>query len=385
VTAANQANFLDDGPKVIAAAKIYPPGEEPNPRNPGGISDNEVKRRAYAAELAKKQKAYDAAQAAEKKRQIAAMAAAQKQNAGNFLSGVGSDLKVLAPYVLGAAATAAAVVATGGAAAGALGVAGAASLAAGAATAAKAAQALAAATKGDVGALAGIALHQLPPGAQQAVQTGVQVARAVDSGDALAVVKATLAVPGLAAGAKDVVASVTAAADRLIAGAEAGVAKASEVYAATRDLALAGNADAIKAVEILATTAKQRASSKTPIGQPRTLNAAGTAALSAFATGSILKPPTAASVSVSAAVKPPAQPAPVKPPAPIHVPNKPPAAPSNSVRGQLINVETGRLDFSAAAWTPVALGTTAARRGMVVSDAGRIAFDEWWLPAVLGK
>lgn len=165
---ANTADFFGGG--TIAKATIYAPGEEPSRRNPGGISNNELKRRqdAERIKLLAKQRAADLAAA--KKQQVSKIQKDQKQASAAMrkrTGGIMGDLKVLGPVALKAAGTVAAVVATGGAAAGAVGITAAAGVTAAATTASKVidtvgtAQKVAAAVKrGDVATVAGVALSK---------------------------------------------------------------------------------------------------------------------------------------------------------------------------------------------------------------------------------
>lgn len=91
---ANTADFLGGGSAPIARAKVYAPGEQPNPRNPGGISDNALARKLQAqrTELIAKQRA-DALAATKKK--ITADNEA-KQRAASKGHGVLGDLKAIA-------------------------------------------------------------------------------------------------------------------------------------------------------------------------------------------------------------------------------------------------------------------------------------------------
>lgn len=134
-------DLLGESPKGAAAPKppkIYPPGEEPNPLNPGGISNNELKRRRDASLKEQAKEERKKIMAAENERRGKAIVAARKaeyERRGGFWGIALDDAKVLGPVALKAAATAAAVAATGGAALGAVGITAAAGLTAAATTA----------------------------------------------------------------------------------------------------------------------------------------------------------------------------------------------------------------------------------------------------------
>jgi hypothetical protein len=136
---ATTADFLGGG-MPIAKAKVYAPGNEPNKRNPGGVSDNALKRQKQAAEYKAldKQRAADLA-AAQKAtgRKMVADREAEYRRRGGFWGIALKDAKVLGPVALKGAGAVAAVIATGGAAAGALGAVSAAGVVAGATTASK--------------------------------------------------------------------------------------------------------------------------------------------------------------------------------------------------------------------------------------------------------
>lgn len=171
MTAANTADFFGGSSTPIPKAKIYAPGDEPNPRNPGGISNNEVKRRAKAAEIQRLEKERAIALSKAKAATSAKIVRDQKEalDAANKRSGgILGDLKVLGPVVLKTLGTAAAVVATGGAAAGAIGLTAAAGVTAAATTASKAIDAINTGTKvvsslkkGDAAGFAGAAASGL--------------------------------------------------------------------------------------------------------------------------------------------------------------------------------------------------------------------------------
>jgi len=138
MTTALQGDFFGGGaplaaPRVLAYVS---PDDRPNPKNAGGVSNNEISRRKNA-ELAVKQKAaLDAAKAEQGRKMVAAREAEYKRR-GGFIGIAIKDGKVLGPVALKAAGVVASVIATGGAAAGALGAVSAASVVAGATTASK--------------------------------------------------------------------------------------------------------------------------------------------------------------------------------------------------------------------------------------------------------
>jgi hypothetical protein len=176
-TAAN-ADFLGGGGPIVPAKKIYPPGEEPNPKNPGGISDNELARRKEAVRIKQAEEHYAKIrkqQSIARGKQIVAEREAWEKTQPGFWERAGADLKVLGPAVLKVAGTTAAVVATGGAAAGAIGVAGLAGITAAAVTADRVINAVgtgqkvvSSLKKGDAAGLAGAAASGLS-------QAGVKV------------------------------------------------------------------------------------------------------------------------------------------------------------------------------------------------------------------
>jgi hypothetical protein len=316
--------------------------------------------------------------------------------------------------------TAAAIVATGGAAAGVLGV------VAGVGGLVTAAGGLAAV------AAAGVKLAD-------GVKTGTSLAAAVQSGDpstfvrTLAPVVNTLAVPGLDAGQKDAIESVKVTADRLIAAGEAGIESAATVYTATKALAQLGHPDAIVAIEIMAGAMKARVAAGVPIGQPMALTASSSAALAAFP--ALLARPRVVSVPrpgapldlsapgalevyqasiakgiedakaahaqalADAKAKVDAEVAAAKaksaaaaaalastPAGAAYLAAKAAkAAAPAAVVGLLIEnsgARAGRLNFTANAWRPCAAGAAGALRGLVVTNAGRLALESAdWMPA----
>lgn len=263
---------------------------------------------------------------------------AEYQSRHKFISSAGVDwgLIPMGAKVLG---TGAAAIATGGLAAGAL--AGGLSLASGATALAAGASTV----KGAASLVTGKPKTSLP------VPSVKQVA--------------SLAVPGLASAAKssDLVMGTKAAADKLVAAAGAGgvvAEKAGEVYAATKTLAEAGNLDAAKAIEILHGVATDRVKSRLSEAQEQQLSPRGELALEKFADAIKLAAPVVATSSPATSS---------------------PAPATSSVRGLLVLLETGRLDFSSPAWRSVAAGTKGAKFGIVVDDGGRIAFDQHWVAA----
>jgi hypothetical protein len=418
----------------------YAPGDEPNPKNPGGISDNEVRRQRELAASAAAQKVLDAKYAAAKKAAVSklvadqqAAAAAAAKRSGGWLG----DLVSIGKAVGAVVGTAAAIVATGGAAAGVLGV------VAGVGGLVTAAGGLAAV------AAAGVKLAD-------GVDKGTALAAAVQSGSPKAVVQAlapvanTLAVPGLDAGQKAALDSVKVAADRLIAAGEAGVATAQSVYAETKRLAGLGHPDAIVAIQIMADQLKARVAANVPIGQPMPLNAAQTAALAQFpallAGPAVLSAPRpgaplnlsgpgalelyqaaiaqgiadsaaahakvladakakvdaqvaaaahkaandAARLSVDAVAAAAARlQAGIAQEAAYNAKKAAAAAaaggaPTTAVEGLLIEndgARTGRLNFTSTSWRPATPGAAGALRGLVVTTAGRLALDTDWIAA----
>jgi hypothetical protein len=141
-----------------SAPVVYAPGNEPNPKNPGGISNNALKKKKRDAEVAAEVKVREAKKAAETKARIDKRERAEREAAKLTWAGVKGDLKVLGPVALAAIATSLAVVATAGAVLAPLGISAAAAAAAAAAgegakllnAAAKASQVAANAKKGNV-------------------------------------------------------------------------------------------------------------------------------------------------------------------------------------------------------------------------------------------
>lgn len=173
------ADFLGGSGKPLAMPTIYAPGEEPNKKNPGGISDNELARRKDAAQKKATKEHYDAINKANSKaigKRIVAEREAFAKTQPGFFGRAASDLKVLGPAVLKVVGTGAAIVATGGAAAGAIGLgAGLAGITAAAITADKVIGAVntggkvvSSLKKGDVAGLAGAAKSGL---AQAGIKT----------------------------------------------------------------------------------------------------------------------------------------------------------------------------------------------------------------------
>lgn len=191
---ANTADFLGGGSMPIAKAKIFAPGEEPNPKNPGGISNNELARRREADRLKQAREHYAKLRAQQSKeigKRIVAERKAFAKTQPDFWQRAGSDLKVLGPAVLKVVGTGAAIVATGGAAAGAIGLgAGLAGITAAAVTADKVISAVntgqkvvSSIKKGDVSGLAGAASEGL---AQAGVKAPTLPSIAKMGGDAVA-------------------------------------------------------------------------------------------------------------------------------------------------------------------------------------------------------
>jgi histone H1/5 len=117
------ADFFGGG--TLAAPKVYAPGDAPNPRNPKGVSDNELARlnraaikKVQDAELAKKKAALKKKEGDAIVARRKAFAKAEAKRTGGLLGDLGRLTVAVGPTV----ATALAVVATGGTAAGAIGL-----------------------------------------------------------------------------------------------------------------------------------------------------------------------------------------------------------------------------------------------------------------------
>jgi hypothetical protein len=319
----------DEGrkPAVLLRPIAYAPGDEPNPRNPGGISDNEVKRRKNA-ELAKvnaaKAAATKKAAAAKAAKQIeadqnAALAAAKKRSGG-----IVGDLKAIGKGVATGVADVAKVTGTVVALVPGGQVLGGAILAGGAA--------LGAAVKGDIKgavvagataaapALGGLANAAAPvvKAAATVVHTAAPVVKAIQASgvvDTLAKganVSAATLVPAFAgvttlvydAGNVD---GLRVVVDKLLAAAKQPGSvgtQAAKILGDTAGLAFVSNpmrADAAKVVAIISEVTNARAAEKIAAGAERAVTAAGAKAAAQYLATSLgIKPALAAGVTVRA-------------------------------------------------------------------------------------
>lgn len=228
-------------------------------------------------------------------------------------------------------------------------------------------------------ATGGVAAGALAGGvsATSAVTAGVAVAGAVKGAQELLEGKpSSLAVPGLAGDAAALVGTAIAA-DKLIAAAESGgelAERAGEVFAATKELAAAGNVDANVALGVLAKAAEDRIALAIPAGVPQELTAKGEAALADFMALPKLtsdRPPALASSAPS-----------VQEQNKLIIEEKRARASAEGtryVRGTLVLLDSGRLDLSSSAWRSTTAGIVGARHGLIVDETGRLQFDEYWL------
>ena len=312
----------DEGraPVVLQRPIAYAPGDEPNPRNPGGISDNEVKRRAKAAALAADKKAA-AAKAAKKIEadQKAALAAAQKRSGGivGDLKAIGKGVGTAVADVAKVTGTVVALVPGGQVIGGAL-VAGGAAL--GAAVKGDIKGAVVAGATAAAPALGGLANAAAPvvKAAASVVQTAAPVVKAIQASgvvDTLAkganVAAATL-VPSIAGVTSLVydasnVDGLRVVVDKLLAASKQSGAvgtQAAKILSDTVGLAYTSNpmrADAAKVVAIIGEVSAARAAEKIAAGVERAVTAAGAKAAAQYLAGSLgIKPALAAGVTARA-------------------------------------------------------------------------------------
>jgi hypothetical protein len=384
-------------------AAVYAPGDQPNPKNPGGISDNEVKRRK-AAELAK----VNAAKAAADKKALAAKAAKQieaDQNAALAAAkkrsgGIVGDLKAIGKGVATGVADVAKVTGTvvalvpGGQVIGGALVAGGAAL--GAAVKGDIKGAVVAGATAAAPALGGLAKAAAPVvnAAAAVVKTAAPVVKSIQASgvvDTLAKganVAAGTLVPAIAGvttlvydasnvdGLRVVVDKVLAASQQTGA---VGV-QAAKILSDASALATASNpmrADASKVMAIVAEVSAARAKEKIAAGAERAVTAAGAKAAAQYLASSLgIKPALAAGVTARAEL-------PADAFAGVRsslVPKvKAPAAPSSAVFLAVAPAPAKTPTVVAAPAAPVAAAALAPSIGFVVTADARILDGTRWV------